>query len=87
MHTKEQADEIVRELATRRAGVVLFEVNFLDKVSRSWPGTPWTAIAEDPVADHIARNYRPCRALTSPAEWRFLFMVRKDLACPNVEPH
>lgn len=82
MHTREQADEIVRELATRRVRVVLFEINFSDKVSHSWPGTPLTAIVEDPVADYIARNYRPCRVLTSPAEWRFLFMVRRDLVCP-----
>lgn len=81
MHTREQADEIVRELATRRVGVVLFETNFSDKVAQSWPGTPLTAIAEDPVADYIARNYRPCRVLTSAAEWHFLFMVRKDLRC------
>ena len=84
MHTREQADEIVRELATRRLGVVLFERNFSDKVSHSWPGTPLTAIIEDPVADYIARNYRPCRVLTSPAEWQFLFMVRKGLGCPKV---
>jgi 4-amino-4-deoxy-L-arabinose transferase-like glycosyltransferase len=83
MHAREQADEIGRELATRRVRVVLFEINFSDKVSHSWPGTPLTAIAEDPVADYIARNYHPCRVLTSPAGWRFLFMVRKDLVCPT----
>jgi hypothetical protein len=82
MHAREQAEEIVGELATGRVGVVLFETNFLDKVSNSWPGTPLKAIAADPVADYIARNYRACRVLTSPAEWRFLFMVRKELACP-----
>ena len=82
MHTREQADEIVRELATRRVDAVLFETNFLDKVSHSWPGTPLTEIAEDPVADYIVRNYRSCRVLNSPAEWRFLFMVRRDLVCP-----
>ena len=64
MHTREQADEIVRDLATHRVGVVLFEANFLDKVSNSWPGTPLTAIAEDPVADYIARNYRSCQFST-----------------------
>jgi 4-amino-4-deoxy-L-arabinose transferase-like glycosyltransferase len=83
MHTREQADDIVRELATRRVDVVLFEINFSEKVSHSWPGTPLTAIVQDPVADYIARNYHPCRVLTSPAEWRFLFMVRKDLVCPS----
>jgi 4-amino-4-deoxy-L-arabinose transferase-like glycosyltransferase len=82
MHTREQADEMVRELASGRVETVLFEPNFSEKVARSWPGTPLTAIAEDPVADYIARNYRACRMLSSPAEWRFLFMVRKDRACP-----
>jgi len=82
MHTTEQADEIVRDLATGRLDVVLFETNFPEKFAHSWPGTPLAAIAQDPVADYIARNYRPCRVLTSPAEWRFLFMLRKDLACP-----
>jgi 4-amino-4-deoxy-L-arabinose transferase-like glycosyltransferase len=82
MHTREQTDEMVRELASRRVDTVLFEPNFSDKVARSWPGTPLTAIAEDPVADYIVRNYRACRALSSPAEWRFLFMVRKDRVCP-----
>jgi 4-amino-4-deoxy-L-arabinose transferase-like glycosyltransferase len=84
MHTREQADEIIRELARCRVKVVLVETNFPEKISGSWPGTPLTAIVEDPVADYIARNYRPCRVLASPAEWRFLFMVRKDLGCPPV---
>ncbi len=83
MNTREQTDEMVRELASRRVDTVLFEPNFSDKVARSWPGTPLTAIAEDPVADYIVRNYRACRALSSPAEWRFLFMVRKDTPCPK----
>src|SRR5712671_778783 len=82
MHTREQADEMVRELASRQVETVLFEPNFSEKVARSWPGTPLTAVAEDPVADYIARNYRACRMLASPAEWRFLFMVRKDRVCP-----
>jgi hypothetical protein len=75
------ADEIVRELAARRVDVVLFETNFLDMVLHSWPRTPLAAIVQDPVADYIARNYRACRALSSPAESRFLLMVRADLAC------
>ena len=87
MHTREQADEIVSQLVSRRVNVVLFETSFEEKISRAWPGTPLTAITEDRVADYIARNYRPCRGLTSPADWRFLFMVRKDLVCPNVEAH
>jgi 4-amino-4-deoxy-L-arabinose transferase-like glycosyltransferase len=87
MHTREQADELVRELATHRVDVVLFDLSFPDKVSHSWPGTPLTAIAGDPVADYVARNYRPCQVLTSPSEWRFSFMVRKDLLCPKGETY
>jgi len=82
MHTRDQAEEMVRELASRHVEAVLFEPNFSGKMARSWPGTPLTAIAEDPVADYIVRNYRACRALSSPAEWQFLYMVRKDLSCP-----
>jgi 4-amino-4-deoxy-L-arabinose transferase-like glycosyltransferase len=82
MNTHEQADEMVRELASRRVQTVLFEANFSEKVAHSWPGTPLSVFAEDPVADYIARNYRACRVLSSPAEWRFLFMVRKERVCP-----
>jgi hypothetical protein len=82
MNTKNQADEIVRQLVSRRVRVILFEPSFTDKISNSWPGTPLSAIANDPVADYIAREYRSCRILKSPGGWRFLFMIRKDLACP-----
>jgi len=82
MHTKEQAEEIITQLASRRVKVVLFETSFAEKIPRSWPETPLSAVAEDRVAEYIARNYRSCRGLASPADWRFLFMVRKDLVCP-----
>ena len=82
MHTTEQSAEIVRELATGRVDEVLFEPNFADKVAHSWPGTPLAAIASDPAADYIARHYHPCKDLTSGGGWQFLFMVRKELACP-----
>ena len=85
MHTKEQADEIIAQLASRRVRVVLFETSFAEKIPRTWPETPLTAIAQDRVGEYIARNYRPCRGLTSAAGWRFLFMVRQDLVCPKVE--
>jgi hypothetical protein len=41
-----------------------------------------SAIRNDPVADYIVRNYRACKPLESPAGWRFLFMLPKDVACP-----
>jgi 4-amino-4-deoxy-L-arabinose transferase-like glycosyltransferase len=82
MHTPQQAQEMLAELITARMAVVLFEASFWEKIPTSWPGTPLSAIARDPVADYIQREYRTCKILNSPAEWQFLFMVRKDLACP-----
>jgi len=85
MHTKEQADEIIAELASRRVRVVLFETSFAEKIPDAWPETPMGAIAKDRIADYISHNYRPCTGLASPAGWRFLFMIRKDLVCPQME--
>jgi len=82
MHTPEQAQEMFAELAAARVRVVLFEASFWEKIPTSWPGTPVSAIVRDPVADYVQREYRACRILHSPNEWKFLFMVRKDLACP-----
>jgi 4-amino-4-deoxy-L-arabinose transferase-like glycosyltransferase len=82
MNTASQAAEIVQQLASRRVRVVLFESSFADKISTSWPRTPLSAIANDPVADYIAREYRNCTVLRSPTDWHFIFMIRKDLACP-----
>ncbi len=81
MNTREQAREIVSQLASQRVRVVLFEASFADKIPVSWPGTPLAAIANDPVADYVLHDYRACRILRSPY-WQFLLMVRKDLACP-----
>jgi hypothetical protein len=82
MHTLEQADEMLSDLATKRVRVVLFEASFWEKIPSSWPSTPTSAIAHDPLADYIQREYRSCQLLSSAADWRFLFMVRKDLPCP-----
>jgi 4-amino-4-deoxy-L-arabinose transferase-like glycosyltransferase len=81
MNTKEQSEEIVSRLASRQVRVVLFESSFAGKIPNSWLETPLLAIANDRVTDYILRNYRTCKILKSPRDWRFLFMVRKDLAC------
>ena len=83
MHTPQQAQEMLAEISTAaRVPVVLFEASFWEKIPTSWPGTPLSAIVRDPIADYIQHEYRTCKILNSPAEWKFLFMVRKDLACP-----
>jgi 4-amino-4-deoxy-L-arabinose transferase-like glycosyltransferase len=82
MHTPQQAEEMLSEITAARVPVVLFEASFWEKIPPSWPGTPLRAILRDPIADYIQHEYRACKVLNSPDEWKFLFMVRKDLACP-----
>jgi 4-amino-4-deoxy-L-arabinose transferase-like glycosyltransferase len=82
MHTPEQAQEMLSEIEAKRVSVVLFEPSFWEKIPNSWPSTPLVAIAQDPIADYIQREYRSCQKLKSAADWQFLFMVRKDLPCP-----
>lgn len=81
MNTAGQAQEIVASLESPNVRTVLFEPWFADKFASSWPGTPWSSIANDPVADYIARNYRVCRMLSSPTGWRFEYMVRRKEPC------
>ena len=81
MNTKQQSREVLSQLALRPVRVVLFESSFPEKIPHSWPGTPLTEIANDPVADYIVRNYRVCRILHSSSGLPFLFMIRKDLTC------
>ena len=81
MNTRQQALEIVASLESQHSRAVLFEPWFAEKIANSWPGTPLSAIADDPVADYIVRNYRVCQMLSSPDGWRFHYMVRKEDAC------
>ena len=82
MHTPLQADELVSQLSSKQARVILFEPGFAEKIPRSWPGTPLVAITTDPVADYILREYYSCETLQSASKSQFLFMIRKDLPCP-----
>jgi hypothetical protein len=83
MNTTAQAHEILSQLASRRVPTVLFEPSFPEKIPNSWPGTPLAAITHDPIADYVAREYRTCAILQSPEKWKFLFLVRRNLACPD----
>jgi hypothetical protein len=81
MNTSNQAQEIINSLR-ETSSPVLFEPQFSEKIANSWPGTSLEAFATDPVSEFIASNYRVCRNLTSPENWRFEFMVRKETECP-----
>ncbi len=83
MNTPSQAQEIIASLKSHSESAVLFEPWFPEKIANSWPDTPLAAIANDPIADYISRNYRVCKMLNSPDGWRFHFMVRKDVTCPQ----
>jgi len=81
MNTPQQAQQIIASLTSHKSRAVLFEPGFGEKFATSWPKTPLTAVAIDPVAEFIARNYRVCAALTAPLGWRFQYMVRKEEGC------
>jgi 4-amino-4-deoxy-L-arabinose transferase-like glycosyltransferase len=88
MHTGVQAADFLSQLEAHPVRLVVYEPQFGDQIRVSWPNTPASALANDPVSDYIMREYRPCKSLDSAAshksagESRFLFMIRKDLSCP-----
>lgn len=82
MNTPEQAREILSSLQTGQVRTILFELGFADKIPSSWPETPLSAIAHDPVADYIVHEYHPCKLLRSPLGWQFEYMVPRGEACP-----
>jgi 4-amino-4-deoxy-L-arabinose transferase-like glycosyltransferase len=83
MHTHAQEEEAIREISADRTPVVLWELGFSEKISNSWPNTPLRYVFDAPVADYLTSEYHSCRVLNSAAGWRFLYMVRKDLKCPD----
>ncbi len=83
MHTFAQFKEAVTQVAADHTRAVLYDLSFSgEKIPEAWPATPPGLLAEDPAREFIFSRYYPCRALAS-ASWRFVFMVRKDLPCPN----
>lgn len=83
MNTLEQNEEAVREVEADQTRVVLFEPDFNEKISSSWPNTPLQFIARDPVGDYLLAHYHSCKLLHTASGWPFLFMVRDGLSCPR----
>jgi 4-amino-4-deoxy-L-arabinose transferase-like glycosyltransferase len=83
LHTPEQFREMLATLSTVEVPYVLFELSFPQKIPTSWPNTPLGPIVNDPVSDYILEHYQTCKVLQSPQQWRFLFMLRKDLPCAD----
>jgi len=80
MNTSEQAQEIMESL--KSGSSILLQPEFNDTIPVSWANTPLRVIANDPVSDYIARNYRVCKRLTSPEGLRFWWMRPKNTLCP-----
>jgi dolichyl-phosphate-mannose-protein mannosyltransferase len=87
MHTYEQMQVMLAEFSAHPTRFVVYEPAFPDHIHDSWPNTPAEALARDPLGSYIAHNYRPCVTLTSSTNWHFLFMTRRDLACPSDLPN
>jgi hypothetical protein len=85
MHTDQQVQEMLAEFSAHPTRIVLYEPAFHDHIRDSWPNTPASALVRDPMADYIMREYRGCVTLDSATSWHFLFMVRKDLTCPDAD--
>lgn len=81
MHTEQQLQEMVAELSSHPTRAVLYQPTFTEHLRDAWPNTPPGAIARDVMAEYIVQEYRPCATLSS----EIVFMMRKDLACPNGE--
>jgi hypothetical protein len=84
LHSPEQFDEVVREMAADRTPVVLLESSFGEAAVTAWPSTPLEILAKkDPVEEYVLSHYHRCGGpLTSENAWFYLYMVRKDLPCP-----
>jgi len=82
MNTPEQAQEIIASLQSQNVSTVVFQPSFAEQFATSWPGTPLRSIANDPVGDYIARNFRICRILNSPSASSFQLMVQRARQCP-----
>jgi 4-amino-4-deoxy-L-arabinose transferase-like glycosyltransferase len=81
MHTEQQLQEMLAEFSAHPTRVVLYEPGFADHMLEAWPNTPASAFSRDALAEYIMREYRGCTSLGP----QILFMVRKDLSCPNGE--
>ncbi len=83
MHTSKQLQEMLSEVSAHKVKIVVYDPMFADQMRSSWPNTPASAFAKDPVAEYIMSQYRTCATLHASLDMQYLFMVRKDLQCPE----
>ena len=87
MSTATQASEIISGLKSEPNIATYFEFGFVQKIPTSWPATPLTEIANDPVGDFLIRNLRPCKILHSVTQTRFLLLANENNGCAKLETH
>ena len=63
MHTAAQTQEVMEGLSSAPPRAVLFELGFDQKVATSWPNTPLSSIAADPLGDQLLKRYHTCAVL------------------------
>jgi len=85
MHTRRQEQEVIQQISADGTSVVVFLPSFTDVIATAWPRTSLESLAGNPAADYILGRYRPCGTFASATGegWWFVFMVRKDLECPQ----
>jgi 4-amino-4-deoxy-L-arabinose transferase-like glycosyltransferase len=83
LNTRAQLHEMLNIVASSRPRAVLFDPSFYEGIVVSFPEMPLRVLAApDAVAEFLLREYRPCAVLQANTG-RFVFMVRKDLSCPD----
>jgi 4-amino-4-deoxy-L-arabinose transferase-like glycosyltransferase len=85
LFSQDQFQEAIRQLAFDQTRVVLIDPFTSEKFLFISPATPPSVLAEpDPVADYVFSHFRPCvREAASNNTWRFIYMVPKELTCPD----
>jgi 4-amino-4-deoxy-L-arabinose transferase-like glycosyltransferase len=83
LHSEGQIEEMLNQLAAHSPKCVVWAPSFNTQIiTGAWPATPQQVLSKDIIRDFILARYQPCAMLTSGHD-PYIFLVRKDSACPN----
>ena len=83
LHSEDQIGEALAQLAAHPPRMMVWAPAFNTiTIPGVWPATPQKVLSQDVIRDYILARYRPCRTLSS-EKVPYVFLVRKDLACPD----
>jgi hypothetical protein len=84
LHSPGESRYALNIITKRRPHVVTFEPSFYEGTVASFPQTPIRVlVSHDLISEFILKEYRPCATLITSDFRHLVFMVRKDLACPD----